>query len=354
VTDPTSSEPADLVLQGGGVKGIALAGAVEVLQRRYRFRRVAGTSAGAILAALVAAGYSGGEVLEAMRDLPYAAVPDSSAPAIPLVSPAVSLLAANGLHPGHVIEDWVRERLAAKDVHTFADLPLPDDPGADPDLGAADRAFRLVVTATDITRGRGLRLPWDYREAFGLDPRTQPVAAAVRMSLSIPLFFVPRTLTHVTTGQVSTIVDGGVMTNFPVELFDRQDGERPRWPTFGVGVIPDLPGGDDTLIPGLPTRLPGALGLLESTVATAISGHDQTYLGQPRNAGRLIRIDTGSVGVVDFGIDEARREALVASGTAEATAFLGSWNWEDYLARFYPERRRRRGGPAEPRDVVRP
>ena len=47
---------ADLVLEGGGVKGIALVGAISVLEERgYQFRRVAGTSAGAIVGALVAA-----------------------------------------------------------------------------------------------------------------------------------------------------------------------------------------------------------------------------------------------------------------------------------------------------------
>ena len=54
-TFPASGR-ADLVLEGGGVKGIALAGAVLALaERGYSFPRVAGTSAGAIVASLVAA-----------------------------------------------------------------------------------------------------------------------------------------------------------------------------------------------------------------------------------------------------------------------------------------------------------
>lgn len=47
---------ADLVLEGGGVKGIALVGAISVLEERgYEFQRVAGTSAGTIVGSLVAA-----------------------------------------------------------------------------------------------------------------------------------------------------------------------------------------------------------------------------------------------------------------------------------------------------------
>lgn len=231
---------------------------------------------------------------------------------------------------------WVADRLADKEVSTFGDLPLEPDEKADPRLYDKDHAFRLVVTATDITRGRGLRLPWDYRDAFGLEPNEQSVAAAVRMSLSIPLFFVPRKLTDVRTKQTSTIVDGGVMTNFPVELFDRQDGQRPRWPTFGVGIIPDLPGGNSTLMPHLPSWLPGPFGLLQATVTTAINGHDQTYLGRPRNAARLTRVNTSKVGVVQFGIDREQREQLVANGAAAAMTFLQAWDWEDYLDTYFP------------------
>jgi NTE family protein len=337
MTSARSLQPADLVLQGGGVKGVALVGAVEVLLREYEIRRVAGTSAGALVASLIAAGYSGDELREVMQSLPFGEIRDAKPP-LPVLGPLAGLLFADGLYQGDVIERWLADRLAEKRVHTFRDLPLPPDRGADPRLYAEDRAYRLVVTATDITRGRGLRLPWDYRRAFGLDPDEQCVAAAVRMSMSIPLFFVPRKLRDTRTGQTSTIVDGGVLSNFPVELFDRQDGQRPRWPTFGVGVIPDLPGGDGSLLPFVPSRLPGPLGLLQATVATAINGHDQTYLGQPRNAARLIRIPTESVGIVQFGISPQRRAKLVTDGTAAATEFLQTWNWDEYLDRFFPLR----------------
>src|SRR5580704_8121255 len=53
---PSAVKRADLVLEGGGVKGIGLVGAVTTLSEAgWTFPRVAGTSAGAICAALVAA-----------------------------------------------------------------------------------------------------------------------------------------------------------------------------------------------------------------------------------------------------------------------------------------------------------
>jgi NTE family protein len=335
MNSPTK-EPIDLVLQGGGVKGIALGGALDVLLATYDVRRVAGTSAGAIAASLVAAGFSRDELRDAMESLPYEKVSDRG-PGVPLLGELIGFFASDGLYKGDFIEQWVADQLATKNVRTFRDLPLEKDSKADPLMMDRDRAYKLVVTATDITRGRGVRLPWDYREAFGLDPDEQSVAKAVRMSLSIPVYFRPRELTNPTTGQTSTIIDGGVMTNFPVELFDRQDGQRPRWPTLGVGVIPDLPGADSTLFPGLPVRLSGPLRVVEATIATAISGHDQTYLAQPRNAERVFRINTKSVGIVDFGVDDERRAHLAANGARAAERFLRRWNWDDYLERFYPE-----------------
>ncbi len=95
-------EPADLVLQGGGVKGLALAGAVTRMMDTYRFPRVAGTSAGAIVASLLAAGYDQAGIRTAMSDLNYRRVPDRRLP-IPLVGPAFDLLLATvstrRLHP---------------------------------------------------------------------------------------------------------------------------------------------------------------------------------------------------------------------------------------------------------------
>ena len=59
----------DLVLEGGGVKGIGLVGAVLTLaDAGYRFPRVAGTSAGAITAALIAALQRSGQPLAQLRD----------------------------------------------------------------------------------------------------------------------------------------------------------------------------------------------------------------------------------------------------------------------------------------------
>ncbi len=294
---------ADLVLEGGGVKGLGLVGAVLHLMREgYTFPRVAGTSAGSIVAAFLAAGATADELAGIMGRLDYSRVPDRGG--LPGVSESFGLARHSGAHPGNHIHGFVRDELERLGVRTFADLERDT----------------LVVTATDITRGILLRLPWDY-ESLGLDPGEQPVADAVRASISIPLFFEPVQLAD------RTLVDGGVLSNFPIAMFDRP---KPRWPTFGVKVIPDAPDANALLFPGLPFPQPPPVRLLTRVMTTAVLGHDQTYLDQPCVRRRAIQVDTSDVGIVEFGASEETRAGLVAEGERAARDFLAEWDWDAY------------------------
>lgn len=81
---------ADLVLEGGGVKGLGLVGAVLQLMREgYTFPRVAGTSAGSMLAAFLAAGATVDQLAQIMERLDYSRVPDRSAPGVPGLSEGI-------------------------------------------------------------------------------------------------------------------------------------------------------------------------------------------------------------------------------------------------------------------------
>jgi NTE family protein len=264
-----------------------------------------------------------------MGRLDYSRVPDLAPPGIPIVSQTISLLAKGGAHPGDYVYKWVREELERLGVSTFADLRLKDA-GADPNL-AASRRYKLVVMTTDITNGRLLRLPWDY-ELFDRDPDQELVADAVRASISIPLFFEPRKLRNERTGAESTLVDGGVLSNFPIEIFDRTDGQDPRWPTFGVKVIPALPGADAELFPplALPTLAP--VRQLEQVLATAIVGHDQSYIERPCVRRRMIEVDTSSIGIIEFNANKKKRDGVVKQGRAAAGRFLAGWDWDKYRA----------------------
>ena len=328
-------KPADLVLSGGGVKGIGLVGAVVALMDAgYRAQRVSGTSAGSIVGAVVAAASMGDrlspeEVKELALQLDYHKFTDPGPlERLPLLGPSLAVLRGNGIYKGDYAHDWVRSQLENLGVRTFGDLAIRDD------ALPPEQRYKLVVTVADVTTGQLVRLPWDYRRVYGLDPDKQSVADAVRASMAIPFFFRPVKLRS-TTGLTSTLVDGGILSNFPIDSLDRADSRKPRWPSFGVTVLPNLPEGNDKVIPALaPLRMLAAPHLLEEVITTALVGRDQAYLNEPWVAARAIRVDSTDVGFLDFDISDNEIEALYAKGYAAAKEFLSTWDWDAYLDRF--------------------
>ncbi len=323
---------ADLVLEGGGVLGIGHVGAISVLENAgYSFPRVAGTSAGSIVGALVAAGMSSSRLTEIMKTLDYRQFTDRSLlDRVPIGGPLLSLLMDDGVFEGDRLREWLGNLLVEEcGVETFDDLTL-DDPGSSL---PPERRFGLVVTATDVTRGELVHFPWDYERTYGLEPGRQLVVDAVRASMSIPFFYEPVTLAD-SAGTPSTLVDGGVLSNFPIDIFDRTDGRPPRWPTFGIKLLPPLPMDAAKLLPVLGLVKHGPVALAADLAMTAIVGRDQAQLAKPWVKVRTMQVDTAGVNPVDFGLTPTQAAALFESGRAAATRFLTGWDWQDYLATF--------------------
>src|SRR6185312_4016237 len=290
-TRPNRPNPVDLVLSGGGVKGVGLVGAVvAVMDAGYSVKRVSGVSAGSLVGSILAAASKGDQlttqqIKEIALTLPYPKFRDPVGQ-LPVVGRAWGLLRENGIYRGDFAHEWIRSELKNLGVTTFGDLALTDR------QIPKERRYRLAVTVTDVTTGQLVRLPWDYRRVYGLDPDDQLVADAVRASMSIPFFFHTVKLTSA-SGLTSTLVDGGVLSNFPIDSFDRPDGRPPRWPTFGVTLLPNLPQGNDKVIPALaPLHWLGGPTLLEDVLTTMIVGRDQAYLNQPWVSARTIRVDS--------------------------------------------------------------
>jgi NTE family protein len=329
---------ADLVLEGGGVKGIGLAGAVAaVTDAGYVPQRISGTSAGALVGAIAAAGARGADLGEIMRRLDFHAVADRHGLGlVPLIGPGLALLSGTGLYRGEYLLEWITDELAALGVRTWRDLRV-DDPSLPP-----EQRYRLVVTCSDLTLGQLVRFPWDYRSVYGLDPDSQPVADAVRASMAIPFLFEPTTLTHADPAVRSTLVDGGLLSNFPIDSLDRTDGAAPAWPTFGVTITTAPKPGIGDRVALFHTRMfdwpqPMALRLLEQLLTTMILGRDQAYLNRPWVQARTIHVEAGDVGLLDFGITRARRDALYQRGYDAASAFLATFDWDAYRERFRGE-----------------
>ena len=331
---------ADLVLEGGGVKGIGLAGAYAALEHAgYVPRNVAGTSAGAIAAALITAGYSADEISAIIIGLDFRQFEDKDWEGR-IGGAGLSLLLDSGIYEGARFRDWMREVLAAKGVHTFADLQTGSD---DPRL-----SFRLQVVVSDISARRLLVLPRDAG-LLGLDPLELEVADAVRMSMSIPLFFKPVRVLNTSTNHEHVLVDGALLSNFPVWLFDCDEGVEPECPTFGLLLVepdPKIPITERLEEPEHATRGPrGLVTLLTSLVHTMLEAHDRMYLEKAQFA-RTIAVPTLGVRTTEVELSKDRAQALYAAGYSAANTFLETWNFAAYRAAF------RSGKPQSRREDV--
>jgi NTE family protein len=305
----------DGVLEGGGVKGIGLVGAVSAIEAAgYEFVNLAGTSAGAIVATLLAAGYNAAEVKQIINGIDFSTLEDPQwIGRIPFVGNLADEIFLKGLYKGEVFLNLMRSLLDKKGIHTFRDLIIPE-------FANDERyRFKVRVVATDISNRRMLVLPQDIRD-YGMAPEDLEVALAVRMSMSIPFFFEPVKLKD------SYIVDGGVLSNFPVELFD-SDGP-PEWPTFGYKLV--LPSQTN---PSQMVQRPisGPVSELAALFFTAMEAHDAFYLSNDKFV-RTIAIDTLDVRTTDFKLTPDKKEELFESGVSAAKTFLDHWDFQAYKA----------------------
>jgi len=339
---------ADLVFEGGGVKGIGLAGAFAALEQRgFAPKRVAGASAGAITAALVAAGYSSAELDEILMKVPFAEFKDRGwEDKIPLIGRGASALLEWGIYEGEFFQRWMAELLEAKGITRFGHLV--DGEAEDP-----KSRHRLRVIVSDVTDRRMLVLP-DDAPHLGLDPDELDIAYAVRMSMSIPIFFEPVRHRHPRTREEHLIVDGGMLSNFPVWLFD-SEGRDPRWPTFGLLLVepePNKPIGHRVAGEEHGVERGTLLDYLKSLASTMMEAHDRRYVEEATYA-RTIPIPTIGVGTTEFEITPERVRELYDSGHRAASEFLDTWDFDEYIEEFRrgKQRPRRREGLAAKRRI---
>jgi len=323
---------ADLVLEGGGVKGIALVGALSVLaDAGYTFPRVAGTSAGAIVGAFVAADVPTSRMRSIMAETDYRRFQDQSFLDKLPGGKILSILFEDGVYEGNYLTSWLDESLEG--VDTFERMQLPPDPES---TLPPDQRYRLVVMVSDVSLGRLVRFPWDYRQVYGLDPSVQRISYAVRASMSIPFFFEPARLDYERPGgdgrrsAHSVLVDGGMLSNFPIDVFDRTDGRAPRWPTIGI-KLSTRPG---ALADTFPEDVDGPIDLARAMIGTMTSFRDAMHVDRPAVQARTIFVDTLGVKATDFDIDKATQEQLFQQGVDAATAFLETWDFERYVAEY--------------------
>jgi NTE family protein len=202
----------NLVLEGGGMRGFAYVGAVEILDSAGILKdieRVAGTSAGAIQATMIAVGYTPAEMEKLIENLPMNQFNDGT------IAGGISRLRNYfGFYKGQRLSNWIEELIKNKTGDgkiTFRQLH---------ELKNSKGYKDLYLTGSDIT----------YRRLRIFSYETYPDMAikdAVRISFSIPLYYEPvlmddegKILKTKSAKNYHLMVDGGLLSNYPVEIFD--------------------------------------------------------------------------------------------------------------------------------------
>ena len=205
----------NLALEGGGIRGIAYGGALKELDSLGilpGIKRVAGTSAGAIQAALIAVGYTPDEITDITFKTPVQQFNDGR---FIFFGGTNRLFKQYGWYRGDKFTEWIGKRLAAKTGNpniTFAELHT---------LATQHKARDLYVTGTNLTDQCVMVFSHETH------PNMQ-VKHAVRISMSIPLYYRAvlldqqgNVVTKPAKGQqLDVLVDGGVLANFPINVFD--------------------------------------------------------------------------------------------------------------------------------------
>lgn len=309
------------VLEGGGVKGIGHVGAVHALEKSgYEFEQVAGSSAGAIVASLIAAGYSGDEMHEIMGSVDYLKFrQEDILDHFGTIGKIFSVLLDFGIYSANYLEHWLNDLLAKKHCTCFGDVKN------------ADGTYRLQVTTCDITTQELLVLPKDL-ERFHIDIDSFPIARAVRMSMSIPIFYEPYKLKDI-QGVVHYMVDGGMLANYPIWILD--DGTSvPKIPTFGLKFMSEQEEGKKE-----EKRCTNIIDYSKLIVSTLLDANDNYHISRSKgDFARSILISSlvysdgkkMNISTTDFDITPEQCNALYHNGWYAAKQFLKTWNFEEW------------------------
>lgn len=291
----------DGVFSGGGIKGFAILGAYEEIESRgFQFVRLAATSAGSIIAALIVAGYTSKEIYQLVDEFDLPKMLDTRKTIIPFsIAKWLLVYWKLGLYKGNELEKWMKEKLEAKGLRTFSDLP-PD---------------ALRVIASDLSNGQLVVLPDDL-EKFGINPRSFPIAKAIRMSCSIPYFYEPVKLRS--NDGVNVIVDGGVLSNFPMWLFDT-DTEKKVRPVLGIKTSPSEYEHEKH-------QIKNGIQLFGAIFETMKDAHDQRYISK-KHVDNIIFIKAEGVSLTEFSITDEKKQKLFEIGRNYAKKFLDKWTY---------------------------
>jgi NTE family protein len=312
----------NLVFKGGGVRGIAYIGAMQVLEELgilKNIMRLAGTSAGAIAAMITSFRLSVDDTIKVFNTLDFEKIPQSRAmnsnPRFLQIKDNESykrLFEKYGWYSSEYFHTWLEDTIAGfcdgNRRATFEDFQS---------FGHRD----LYIVAANLSRHRS--------EVFSAKATPKvAVADAVRMSMSIPLFFEALRFDGQAFGNGDYYVDGGVYDNYPVHIFDEQEYSHSslayrkgvNWETLGLYLYPEKLLAEDK--PDIPKNL---FEFVLLTGRNLYDSHDKSsLLNDAIETRRSIEISDCGISAVDFDIEPEgeKYNKLFKSGQDAARKFF--------------------------------
>ncbi len=371
IEDDAGHQYVDLVQEGGGVLGVALVGYTYILERvGLRFFSLAGTSAGAINTMMIAAlgpvtEAKSEKILDILSRKNLFDLVDGRRPVKKLIQKAIrgesgiwflvlfnlslfynAITRQLGLNPGKNFEEWITEELSKVGIKTMGDLAklrkqLPSGLKDINGSSVEELEPKLAIIAADITTHSKTEFP-RMSELYFADPDSQTPAALVRTSMSIPLFFEPVTLSNIPnqgttkdkkwiehcrySGPVPasvSFVDGGLLSNFPINVFHRSDGGVPRMPTFGVRLSTYREEFSNII---------GLKNMMGAMISSMRQIYDYDFLKRNPDYSQLIaHVDADKeFNWLDFEIQRPEQVKMFLHGAREAIEFLNKFNWDHY------------------------
>jgi NTE family protein len=299
----------DLVLEGGGILGVAFIGAFQALEEKgYKVNRIAGSSAGSLMAALIQSGYTAKELIDILENTDLRIFKNTTRLSKFLfLGKSISIFKNKGIYLNNQIKPWLDNLLFHKGQLTFRDNE------------------RLKIIASDITNRRVMIIP-DCLSSYEMDPNEFSISDAVLMSTAIPYYYVPFELKK--ENKLIYVVDGGLYSNFPVWLFDGQ--EEPIWPTFGVKIKDNV---------SYSLSMNKGLGFFKYTkdIISALISKDETVYLTQKDLVRTILIDhNDQIKITDFNLSKEQLHYLINCGYESTLQFLNNFNFNRYCRMVGP------------------
>jgi NTE family protein len=368
IIDDAGHQYVDLVMEGGGVLGIALVGYTYMLEEMgIRFLGIGGTSAGSINALLLASlgtadARKSEKVLHLLADMDMFQFVDGDSDVKDFVRAMVGKAGKFklgfkamqvldtveedlGLNPGEVFRRWITDILRKEGITTTRDLEqrLATIPAGlrkrdgTPLRTREEAGCYLRLITADVTTETKVEFP-RMAPLYWAAPESVDPAMYVRASMSIPFFFHPFQVDIPQgtaawknweelagyTGELPrgcAFIDGGIMSNFPIDLFHRPN-RVPSSPTFGAKL------GTDRM---KPHRIEKPMQLAGAIFNSARHCLDYDFIARNPDYKRLVTsIDTGAHDWLNFELPDADKVDLFYRGARAAAEFLVGFDWAEY------------------------